>query len=95
MQVGGKTYTEKEAAGQELLDYCKQWKGSALSWIATYRGMGIGLDYDIVSQKYFVNLNGSMTYKVELGSDPRAISRALTIRWKACQTGSRRETGVG
>ena len=71
MQVGGKTYTEKEAAGQELLDYCKQWKGSALSWIATYRGMGIGLDYDIVSQKYFVNLNGSMTYKVELGSDPR------------------------
>ena len=71
MQVGGKTYTEKEAAGQELLDYCKQWKGSTLSWIATYRGMGIGLDYDIVSQKYFVNLNGSMTYKVELGSDPR------------------------
>ena len=71
MQVGGKTYTEKEAAGQELLDYCKQWKGSALSWIATYRGMGIGLDYDIVSQKYFVNLNGSMTYKVELGGDPR------------------------
>ena len=71
MQVGGKTYTEKEAAGQELLDYCKQWKGSALSWIATYHGMSIGLDYDIVSQKYFVNLNGSMTYKVELGSDPR------------------------
>ena len=71
MQVGGKTYTEKEAAGQELLDYCKQWKGSVLSWIATYRGMSIGLDYDIVSQKYFVNLNGSMTYKVELGSDPR------------------------
>ena len=71
MQVGGKTYTEKEAAGQELLDYCKQWKGSTLSWIATYRGMSIGLDYDIVSQKYFVNLNGSMTYKVELGSDPR------------------------
>ena len=71
MRVGGKTYTEKEAAGQELLDYCKQWKGSALSWIATYRGMGIALDYDIVSQKYFVNLNGSMTYKVELGNDPR------------------------
>ena len=71
MQVGGKTYTEKEAAGRELLDCCKNWKGRALSWIATYRGMGIGLDYDIVSQKYFVNLNGSMTYKVELGSDPR------------------------
>lgn len=71
MQVGGKTYTEKEAAGRELLDYCKNWNGRALSWIATYRGMGIGLDYDIVSQKYFVNLNGSMTYKVELGTDPR------------------------
>ena len=71
MEVGGKMYTEKEAAGQALLERCKKWKGDVIQDAVTYRGMSASLAFDAGSRTYWLNMHGNMTYSVELGNDPR------------------------
>ena len=71
MEVGGKMYTEKEAAGQALIECCKKWKGDAIQDAVTYRGMSASLAFDAGSRTYWLNMHGNMTYSVELGNDPR------------------------
>ena len=46
MEVGGKMYTEKEAAGQALIECCKKWKGDVIQDAVTYRGMSASLAFD-------------------------------------------------
>lgn len=71
MEVGGKMYTEKEAAGQALIECCKKWKGDTIQDAVTYRGMSASLAFDAGSRTYWLNMHGNMTYSVELGNDPR------------------------
>ena len=71
MEVGGKMYTEKEAAGQALIECCKKWKGDVIQDAVTYRGMSASLAFDAGSRTYWLNMHGNMTYSVELGNDPR------------------------
>lgn len=71
MEVGGKMYTEKEAAGQALIECCKKWKGDVIQDAVTYRGMSASLAFDAGSRTYWLNMRGNMTYSVELGNDPR------------------------
>ena len=71
MEVSGKMYTEKEAAGQALIECCKKWKGDVIQDAVTYRGMSASLAFDAGSRTYWLNMHGNMTYSVELGNDPR------------------------
>jgi hypothetical protein len=83
MTIDGVEYTEKEPAAKALMEVCKKAGGKVTDKkIGTYMGFAMSLDFEAINNKFNLLLRGSMTYKVELGSDSfgniTRINNALT-----------------
>ena len=72
MEVNGRKFTEKEAAGETILAACKEYKGGdAAVPIGSYRGFAMELTYDSFRKDFEIILKGSMSHRATLGSDAR------------------------
>ena len=69
MTIGNKTYDEKEPAAKALLDVCKMIKTTDMAPIGKYMGFEMSLQFDSFSKNFHLFLKGSITHKLELGTD--------------------------
>ncbi|MBM6852764.1 DEAD/DEAH box helicase family protein [Mediterraneibacter glycyrrhizinilyticus] len=70
-EIQGRTFSEKELAGEAILAACKSYTGMEPVALGTYRGFSMELSYNSLSQEYEIALKGSMTHTVTLGTDAR------------------------
>lgn len=71
MTVRGDVLTDKENAGDALLNTFKDVKGLDPMSIGSYRGFEMSLTLEDFGKKYFLTLKGAMSHRVELGKDAR------------------------
>jgi len=69
MTIDGLSYTDKEKAGSALLERCKKMTNPEPVPIGDYRGFSMDLSFDTFSKTFYVTLKGSLSHKVELGTD--------------------------
>jgi len=69
MTIKDKTYTEKELAGEALLEACKTVVDKTDTLIGEYMGFKMSLRFYSSNNKFYLYLRGSMTYEAELGTD--------------------------
>ena len=69
MILKGKEYINKEAAGKELLELCKNKQSADLEEIGEYRGLKMLLELDTFRGEFRLKLKSSVSYKVDLGTD--------------------------
>ena len=70
-EIQGRTFSEKELAGEAILAACKSYTGMEPVAQGTYRGFSMELSYNSLSLEYEIALKGSMTHTVTLGTDAR------------------------
>ncbi|WP_154653095.1 SNF2-related protein [Faecalispora sporosphaeroides] len=71
MEVQGCVMSDKENAGNALLDICKEIKGRDPVQIGSYRGFTMLLSYDAFENAYTLVLKGNITHRAVLGKDSR------------------------
>ena len=71
IELQGKSFAEKELAGEALLAACKSYTGAENVHIGSYRGFHIELDYDHFQNAFLAVLHGQLRHAVTLGSDAR------------------------
>ena len=71
MEIRGDKLTDKENAGAALMDALKEVKGLEPVPIGTYRGFAMSVTLENFGHDYVLTLKGQMTYRAELGKDPR------------------------
>ena len=71
MEIGGKHFSEKDAAGEAILALCKETKSTEGIPIGSYRGFQMELSFDTFSKEFQITLKGEMSHKVSLGTDAR------------------------
>lgn len=69
MTLAGKVYTEKKAAGAELLLLCQNMLTPEAMQIGAYRGLTLELSFDSFSQEYRLTMIGQLRHVVTLGTD--------------------------
>ena len=69
MTLAGKVYTEKKAAGAELLAMCQNMLTPEAMQIGSYRGLTLELSFDSFSQEYRLTMIGQLRHVVTLGTD--------------------------
>ena len=69
MTLAGKVYTEKKAAGAELLTMCQNMLTPELTQVGAYRGLTLELSFDSFSQEYRLTMIGQLRHVVTLGTD--------------------------
>ena len=69
MTLAGKVYTEKKAAGAELLAMCQNMLTPEAMQIGSYRGLTLELSFDSFSQEYRLTMIGQLHHVVTLGAD--------------------------
>lgn len=69
MEVKGTNYTEKQEAGQAILDACKQMNSSEPVQIGRYRGFMMELLYDSFERAFQITLKGKLNHTVTLSTD--------------------------
>ena len=69
MTLAGKAYTEKKAAGAELLVMCQNMLTPEAMQIGFYRGLTLELSFDSFSQEYRLTMIGQLRHVVTLGTD--------------------------
>ena len=69
MMIGGQTYTEKKAAGTALLDACNALTSADPVPLGSYRGLKLTLCFDSFEKLFKISMQGTLTYKVGLGTD--------------------------
>ena len=69
MTLAGKVYTEKKAAGAELLTMCQNMLTPEAMQIGSYRGLTLELSFDSFSQEYRLTMIGQLRHVVTLGTD--------------------------
>ena len=69
MTLAGKVYTEKKAAGAELLLLCQNMLTPEAMQIGSYRGLTLELSFDSFSQEYRLTMIGQLRHVVTLGID--------------------------
>ena len=69
MTLAGKVYTEKKAAGAELLLLCQNMLTPEAMQIGSYRGLALELSFDSFSQEYRLTMIGQLRHVVTLGTD--------------------------
>lgn len=69
MEIKGKRYADKEAAGNALIDACKDAGKEGLAVdVGNYRGMDLSLSYQFLGNKFYLTMKGSMSHPLELGT---------------------------
>ena len=69
MELKGTVYSDKKAAGTELLSLCACKVNADRESIGSYKGLRLDLEFDKFSRTFFLGMEGKQRYKVELGSD--------------------------
>ena len=69
MTLSGKAYTEKKAAGAELLVMCQNMLTPEPTQVGSYRGLTLELSFDSFSQEYRLTMIGQLRHMVTLGTD--------------------------
>lgn len=69
MVIGGQTYTEKKAAGTAILDACNALTSADPVPLGSYRGFRLTLCFDSFEKLFKISMQGTLTYKVGLGTD--------------------------
>ena len=69
MVIGGQTYTEKKAAGTALLETCNALTSTDPVPLGSYRGLKLTLCFDSFEKLFKISMQGTLTYKVGLGTD--------------------------
>lgn len=69
MTIDGFGYFEKEQAGKALIERCKKMTSEEPVNIGDYRGFSMELSFDSFQKLFYVTLVGSLSHKVELGTD--------------------------
>lgn len=69
MTIDGFGYFEKEKAGNALIERCKKMTSEEPVNIGDYRGFSMELSFDNFQKLFYVTLVGSLSHKVELGTD--------------------------
>ena len=69
MTIDGFGYFEKEKAGNALIERCKKMTSEEPVNIGDYRGLSMELSFDSFQKLFYVTLVGSLSHKVELGTD--------------------------
>ena len=71
MVVKGQAYPDRDGAGAALLEARKDAMGPEEVKIGTYRGFEMSVMLVNFGKDYILTLHGEMSYKMEMGSDPR------------------------
>lgn len=69
MVIGGQTYTEKKAAGTAILEACNALTSADPVPLGSYRGFKLTLCFDSFEKLFKISMQGTLTYKVGLGTD--------------------------
>ncbi len=69
MTIGGKTHTEKKDAGELLLSSIKTIKDQEPHTFGHYKGFEILLQRDDLFKQPYIELQGSIRHRIEMGSD--------------------------
>ena len=69
MTVDGTHYSEKDKAGSALIEFCKNHFTTDPVSLGEYRGFSLTLEYNAFYKRFEAIFKGTMTYRVELGSD--------------------------
>ena len=69
MTLGGKSYTEKKDAGELLLSSIKTVKDQEAHMVGHYKGFDILLQRDDLFKQPYMELQGSIRHRIEMGSD--------------------------
>ena len=69
MEIKGTVYTDKKAAGTELLAVCKSMTTPDPIPLGSYRGFEMSLMFDSMSRQYVITLKNECTHNVSLGTD--------------------------
>ena len=69
MVIQGTTFTEKKAAGSEILAVCKSMTSPEAIPLGTYRGFEMELSFDTFSKEYKITLKNELRHTVALGTD--------------------------
>ena len=67
MTVCNMVYTEKEAAGQAILDACRKVKANEDFDLGTYKGFNVTLSFDSFTREYRLDLQREATHSITLG----------------------------
>jgi len=71
MEVRGERFRGKENAGAALLDAVKEATAAEPVRIGAYRGFALSAYFDDFQCRPVLTLNGALSYRVELGNDPK------------------------
>ena len=92
MTLAGKVYTEKKAAGAELLVMGQNMLTPEAMQIGSYRGLTLELSFDSFSQEYRLTMIGQLRHVVTLGTDVFGniqrmdnLLEALPLKEQACR----------
>ena len=92
MTLAGKVYTEKKAAGAELLAMCQNMLTPEPTQVGLYRGLTLELSFDSFSQEYRLTMIGQLRHVVTLGTDVFGniqrmdnLLEALPLKEQACR----------
>lgn len=69
MVIVGQTYTEKKAAGTAILEACNALTSTDSVPLGSYRGFRLTLCFDSFEKLFKISMQGTLTYKVGLGTD--------------------------
>ena len=71
MTVAGKTYDDRKEAGTAIIGICKEMKQANVAVpIGEYLGMKMNVTFDSFTRKFTLNMKGTLSHGVEIGSDP-------------------------
>lgn len=92
MTLAGKVYTEKKAAGAELLAMCQNMLTPEPTQVGSYRGLTLELSFDSFSQEYRLTMIGQLRHVVTLGTDVFGniqrmdnLLETLSVKEQACK----------
>ena len=92
MTLAGKVYTEKKAAGAELLATCQNMLTPEPMQVGSYRGLTLELSFDSFSQEYRLTMIGQLRHMATLGTDVFGniqrmdnLLEALPLKEQACR----------
>jgi len=72
MEIKGKHYADKEAAGEAIIAACKDAvKTNSDAEIGHYRGLSVTVSYNPFDNQFEMTLRGAMSHRLVLGSDAK------------------------
>ena len=67
----GTVITDKEEAGNLILESCKKSTHGEVVPIGEYRGFELSVQYDLFNNRFQMALQGALTHRVDAGTDAR------------------------